>query len=88
MYRARREIEPTIPRSAAEVCKQIQSTQYAVYYRGEVTVGSEIGVILYSDILSQVLTEVEDIQFDGSIYTIPMQFYQLWARYLRESGNM
>ena len=40
MYRARREIEPTIPRSAAEFCQQIQSTQYAVCYRGEVTVCS------------------------------------------------
>ena len=83
MYRARREIEPTIQRSSAEFCQQIQSTQYAVYYRGEVTVGLEIGVIFYSDKFSQVLTEVEDIQFDGTFYTVPMQYYQLWTLFAR-----
>ena len=76
MYRARRN-EPTIPRSAAKFCQQIHSTQYAVYYRGNVTVGLEIGVFSYSDEISQVLAEVEDIQFDRTFYTTLNQFYQL-----------
>ena len=83
MYRARREIEPTILRSAAEVCQQIQSTQYAVYYRGEVTIGSAIGVFFYSDKFPQVLAEVEDIKFDGTFYTVPIQFYKLWTLFAR-----
>ena len=33
MYRSRREIEPTIPRSADEFCQQIKLTQYGVYCR-------------------------------------------------------
>ena len=45
--------------------------------------GLEIGVIFYSDKFSQVLTEVEDIQFDGTFYTVPMQFYQLWTLFAR-----
>ena len=87
MYRARREIEPNIPRSAAEFCQQIQSTQFVVYYRGEVTVGSEIGVLFYSDKLSQVFAEVKDIQFDGTFYTVPIQCINS-GRYLQESGDM
>ena len=83
MYRARREIEPNIPRSAAEFCQQIQSTQFVVYYRGEVTVSSEIGVLFYSDKLSQVFVEVKDIQFNGTFYTVPIQFYQLWTLFAR-----
>lgn len=63
MYRARREIEPTIPCCAAELCYQIKFSQYGVYYRGEVTMGTDIGIFFYSDKISQVLTEIDDIQF-------------------------
>ena len=42
MYSVEPEIEPTIYRSAAELCQQIQSTQYAVYHKGEATLNSEI----------------------------------------------
>ena len=45
MYRSRREVEPTIPRCATEFCQQIQLTHYGMYYRGEVIVGADVGVI-------------------------------------------
>lgn len=60
MYRVRREIETTIPRSASEFCLQILSTPYAVYYRGKVD------SLLYSDKIAKVLAEVDNIQFDGT----------------------
>ena len=78
-YKSRREVEPTIPSCATEFCQQIQLTQYGMYYRGEVIVGPDIGVIFYSDKIAQILTEIDEIQFDGTFYTVPIQFYQLWT---------
>ena len=83
MYRASREVEPTTPRCAAEFCHQIRVPQYGVYYGGEVKVGMEIGIFFYSDKISQVLSEIDDIQFDGTFYTAPIQFYQLWIIFTR-----
>ena len=35
--------------------------------------GREIGIFFYSDKIYQVLTEIDDIQFDGVFYTVPIQ---------------
>ena len=83
MYRSRCEIEPTIPRCAAEFCQQINISQYGVYYRGEVIVGAYIGIFFYSDKIAQVLTEIDQIQFDGTFYTVPIQFTN-FGQYLIE----
>ncbi|KAI6650050.1 hypothetical protein LOD99_6265 [Oopsacas minuta] len=36
MYRARREIEPPIPKGATEFCQLIVSSDFGIYYKGEV----------------------------------------------------
>ena len=83
MYRSRREIGPTIPRCADEFCQQIKLTQYGVYYREEVIVGADIGIFFYSYKIAQVLTEIDEIQFDGTFYTVLIHFYQLWTIFAR-----
>ena len=83
MYRARREIEPPIPGSAAEFCQLIPSSNFDVHYKGEVQIGSDIGVIFFSDKMTATLSEVENIFFDGTFYTVPSQFYQLWTIFAR-----
>ena len=33
--------------------------------------------------MSTILSEVEDVYFDGTFYTVPSQFYQLWTIFAR-----
>ena len=83
MYRARREFEPPIPGSPAEFCQMIPSSQFGVHYKSEVHVGNDIEVIFFSDKMAATLSEVEDIYFDGTFYTVPSQIYQLWTVFAR-----
>ncbi|KAI6652997.1 hypothetical protein LOD99_4074 [Oopsacas minuta] len=88
MYRARREIEPPIPKGATEFCQLIVSSDFGRYYKGEVQVGCETGVIFFSDKMKISLSEVDHIYFDGTFYTVPSQFYQLWTIFARFGRNV
>ena len=88
MYRSRREIEPIIPKSAAMFCDQLVLTRYAIYYRGAVQVGEDIGVVFFSEKMNEFLTGVEEIQFDGTFYSVPIQFYQLWTVFASIRGHV
>ena len=83
MYRARREIEPPIPKGATEFCQLIASSDFGIYYKGEVEVGGGTGVIFFSDNIKISLSEVDHIYFDGAFYTVPSQCYQLWTIFAR-----
>ena len=62
MYRARREIEPPIPKGATELCQLIVSSDFGIYYKGEVKVlGGETGVIFFSDKMKISLSEADHI---------------------------
>ena len=74
MYRSRREVEPTIPRCATEFCQEIQLTQYGMYYRGEVIVGADIGVIFYSDKIAQFLQKLMKFYLMGPFILCPFNF--------------
>ena len=37
-------------------------------------VGADIGIFLYSDTVALVLAEIDEIQFDGTFYTVLIQF--------------
>ncbi|KAI6654473.1 hypothetical protein LOD99_869 [Oopsacas minuta] len=88
MYRARREIEPPIPKGVTEFCQLIVSSDFGIYYKGEVQVGCETGVIFFSDKIKISLSEVDHIYFDGTFYTVPSQFYQLWTIFARFGRNV
>ncbi|KAI6659858.1 hypothetical protein LOD99_14198 [Oopsacas minuta] len=88
MYRARREIEPPIPKDATEFCQLIVSSDFDIYYKGEVQVGCETGVIFFSGKIKISLSEVDHIYFDGTFYTVPSQFYQLWTIFARIGRNV
>ena len=83
MYRARREIELPIPGSPAEFRQLIPSLKFGVHYKGHVQIGSDIGVISFSNKLTATLSEVEYIYFNGTFYTVPSQFDQLWTIFAR-----
>ena len=43
------------------------------------TCGTETTVIFYSDAMASVICEVMHIQFDGTFFTVPIEFTQLWT---------
>ena len=83
MYRARREIEPPIPRTPIEFLEMIPLSPFGIYFKGEVQVGCDVEIVFFSDKMSTILSEVEDVYFDGTFYTVPSQFYQLWTIFAR-----
>ena len=38
--------------------------------------------------MNEVLIGVEEIQFDGTFYTVPIQFYQLWTVFASIGGHV
>ena len=38
--------------------------------------------------MNEFLTGVEEIQFDGTFYTVPIQFYQLWTVFASIRGHV
>ncbi|KAI6651231.1 hypothetical protein LOD99_5378 [Oopsacas minuta] len=79
MYRARRTLRPKIPSSAVEFCAMLATSTFEDYYIFSVTPGIQTAIIFYSDEMITILNETENIQFDGTFQTVPIQFYQLWT---------
>ena len=79
MYRARKTIQPKVPQSDIEFIDLLVSTPLGVHYKFYVTSGNQIAVVFFSDEITDLLTEATNIQFDGTFYTVPILFYQLWT---------
>ena len=79
MFLARKTVEPRIPQTAFEFSDTITTTSFGKYYKFSVSVGNEIGVIFLSDQMNEFLSQVTNIQYDGTFFTVPIQFYQLWT---------
>ena len=74
--------EPRIPQTALEFSDMITTTNFAKYYKFHVSVGNEIGVVFFSDPMNDFLSQVTNIQYDGTFFTVPIQFYQLWTIFI------
>ena len=79
MFRARKTVEPRIPQTALEFSDMIKSTSFGKYYRFSVSVGNEIGVVFFSDPMNEFLSQITNLQYDGTFFTVPIQFHQLWT---------
>ena len=79
MYRSRRKTEPKIPLNAGEFSEMLPGTTYAQHHKFTISLATQIAVIFYSEPMMNLLSEITDIQFDGTFYTVPVQFYQLWT---------
>ena len=55
----------------------IPSLQFGIYFKGGVEVGCDVGMVFFSDKMATTLSGVEDVNFDGTFYRVPSQFYQL-----------
>ena len=39
-------------------------------------------LVWYSDPMNEFLSQVTNIQYDGTFFTVPIQFYQLWTIFI------
>ena len=79
MYRARKTVEPKIPLNASEFVDMIHTTTFGKYFKFSVTSGDQTGVVFFSEQMAGLLSEVTNLQFDGTFFTVPIQFTQLWT---------
>ena len=80
MFRSRRLLQPRIPRTTLEFCEILPTfTEFAVNLKPTVILGDLIGVIFFSDKIYEIAADISNIQFDGTFYTVPKLFYQLWT---------
>ena len=52
---------------------------FATHHKSTVTTTTHTAVIFYSKRMKNYLTEISKIQPDGTFYTVPTQFSQLWT---------
>ena len=84
MYRTRRQLQPkilTTENTSFELESILQGTPYELFTKYFVTVGDN-QAFFFSDVTMTILAEISDISFDGTFYTVPKQFYQLWTIYI------
>ena len=82
MYRSRRALQPKIPTSPAEFSDMLPNSIYGTFYRCTVSINDHTAIIFFSDNIRTFLSQITNIQFDGTFYTVPVLFYQLWTIFL------
>ena len=55
---------------------------YGINYKDIVIVGNDRGSIFFSEEVIAILTDISEICFDETFYTVPIQFYQLWTIFI------
>ena len=79
MYRSRRSLEPKIPSNATELSLLLPNTTFGKFHKSTVSINDQTALIFFSDKMSEVIPQTPDIQFDGTFYSVPKQFFQLWT---------
>ena len=82
MYRSRRMLQPKIPTNAVEFSEMLATTSFGKFFRCSVSINNQTAMIFFSDKVQNILPQISNIQFDGTLYTVPVQFYQLWTIFL------
>ena len=78
MYRARRETQPKIPKSALEFSTIIKDClAFNQNFKETVVVGEDCSVIFYSEKIYECLSNATNVYFDGTFKKCPIQFFQL-----------
>ena len=65
----------------------LSSTPLGVYHKLTVTRNGQIGVVFFSDQMKTFMPEVTNIKFDGTFFTVPIQFFQLWTIFVFVGRN-
>ena len=83
MYRSRKSLEPKIPSNATELSLLLPTTTFGKFHKSTVTINDQTALIFFSDKMMDLVSQAPDIQFDGTFYCVPKQFYQLWTIFVR-----
>ena len=73
---------PKIPLTVSEFVDMLSTTSLGAHFKFSVRSGDQIGVVFFSGEMRDTLSEGTNIQFDGTFYTVPVQFYQLWTIFI------
>ena len=87
MFRARKILYPNIPASALEFSNLLPTTKCAVNFKATVQLEHQIAVSFFSDKLHEIFANISDLHLDGTFYTVPKQFYELWSIFLKVGGH-
>ena len=83
MYRSRRILQPIIQNTATEFSEMLRTTPFGRFHKSTVvSINNETAIIFFSDTMNNFLTRITDIQFDGTFFVLPIQFYQLWTLFV------
>ena len=83
MYRSRRILQPIIQNTATEFSEMLPTTPFGRFHNSTVvSINNETAIIFFSDTMNNFLTRITDIQFDGTFFVVPIQFYQLWTLFV------
>ena len=74
MYRARRLMQPKIPLTAQEFSQVLPGSGFDQHHNFTASIENNTAVVLASQKMVNLLTEVIHIQFDGTFYNVPLQF--------------
>ena len=82
MYRCRRKLQPKIPQTLSELDIQLPGTIFGMHFKASVFRGEDSGFIFFSDEITSIMVDISEICFDGTFFTVPVQFYQLWTIFI------
>ena len=57
------------------------------YFKFAARSGDQIAAVFYSEQMSAFLAEITNVQFDGTFFTVPKQFFQLWTIFVSVGRN-
>ena len=61
----------------------LPTTSFGQFHRSTVIgINNQIAIICFSDTMMDILTRISNIQFDGTFFAVPIQFYQLWTLFV------
>ena len=86
MYKRRKLQLPGMPKPAEEFCEFLIDSRYSDIHRGNVNLGGSIGVIFMSQKMMSI-ESCKEISFDGTFYTVPKIFYQLFTIFSIHHGH-
>ena len=87
MFKRRRCLFPPLPKDAEDFSKLIVASPFTHLYRGTVIHDGAVAVILAADFMLMKTSNADIIQFDGTFYTVPSLFYQLFTIFVPFRGH-
>ena len=75
MYRCRRMLQPKIPQTLSKLDIQLPGTIFGMHFKASIFSGDDSGFIFF-------LMKLPEICFDGTFFTVLVQFYQLWTIFI------